>query len=396
MGIRQPQPGENANRLNAKLKHKRIARLWIQRKNLKQEHERIQRNQQVVDVRRRVSRRVVLNRYHEKSEFADVREFLATNAATSHKATEHNNKRTMDAVLVIDKPAGLTSHDVVARVRRLLGERSVGHLGTLDPLATGVLPLLTGRYTRLAQFYTAADKTYEGVIRLGFATDTWDADGEPLGPPQPVKVSLEELQKVAQELSGDIEQQPPKFSAKKIGGVPAYKLARKDREVELKKVRVLVHRFEIHNVEADRASFTAEVSSGTYVRALAHELGQKLEVGAHLAELRRTRSGEFTLDQAVTLDRLAEIKNNGLSHEGKLPDLLSTVSLHPRQILPQIPSVTVNDETAGLIGNGRAVNLPEFSGARQVKVFLGQEELIAIASRIAGTLFQPKVVLRAA
>ena len=302
----------------------------------------------------------------------------------------------MNAVLVIDKPAGLTSHDVVARVRRLLGERSVGHLGTLDPLATGVLPLLTGRYTRLAQFYTAADKTYEGVIRLGFATDTWDADGEPLGPLQPVKVSLEEVRKGAQELSGDIEQQPPKFSAKKIAGVPAYKLARKDREVELKKVRVLVHRFEIHNVQADLASFTAEVSAGTYVRALAHELGRKLGVGAHLAELRRTRSGEFTLDQAVTLDRFAEIKNNGLSHEGKLPDLLSTVSLHPRQILPQIPSVTVNDETAGLIGNGRAVNLPEFSGARQVKVFLGQEELIAIASRIAGTLFQPKVVLRAA
>src|SRR3954469_10052103 len=146
----------------------------------------------------------------------------------------------MDAVLVIDKPAGITSHDVVARVRRLLGERSVGHLGTLDPSATGVLPLLTGRFTRLAQFYTAAEKTYEGVIRLGFATDTWDAEGELLGPPQPVKVSLEELQKASQELIGDIEQQPPKFSAKKIAGVPAYKLARKDREVQLKKVRVHV------------------------------------------------------------------------------------------------------------------------------------------------------------
>jgi len=298
----------------------------------------------------------------------------------------------MDAVLVIDKPVGLTSHDVVARVRRLLGERSVGHLGTLDPLATGVLPLLTGRFTRLAQFYTAADKTYEGVIKLGFATDTWDADGEPLGPPQLVKVSLEELQEKARELAGEIEQQPPKFSAKKIAGVPAYKLARKDREVELKKVQVLVHRFEIHDVQEDRATFTTEVSSGTYVRGLAHELGQKLGIGAHLAELRRTRSGEFNLDQAVTLDRLAEVRNNVSSET----NLLSKISLHPRRLLPQLPSVTVNDETAGLIGNGRAVNLPEFSGARQVKVFLGQEELIAIASRIAGTLFQPKVVLRAA
>lgn len=302
----------------------------------------------------------------------------------------------MDAVLVIDKPAGLTSHDVVARVRRLIGERSVGHLGTLDPLATGVLPLLTGRFTRLAQFYTAADKTYEGVIRLGFATDTWDAEGEPLGPPQPVKVSLEELRSAARELTGELEQQPPKFSAKKIAGVPAYKLARKDREVELKKVRVLVHRFEIHDVQEDRATFTAEVSSGTYVRALAHELGQKLGIGAHVAELRRTRSGEFNLDQAVTLDRLAEIKNNGASREGNFADSLSKISMHPRQILPQIPSVTVNDEIAGLLANGRAVNLPEFSAARQVKVFLGKEELIAIASRIAGTLFQPKVVLIAA
>jgi len=120
-----------------------------------------------------------------------VREFPAEPWPQVLRATEHNNKPSMDAVLVIDKPAGLTSHDVVARVRRLLGERSVGHLGTLDPLATGVLPLLTGRFTRLAQFYTAADKTYEGVIKLGFATDTWDADGEPLGPPQSVKVSLE-------------------------------------------------------------------------------------------------------------------------------------------------------------------------------------------------------------
>ena len=320
-----------------------------------------------------------------------MRELPSTNAhAPGQKATEHNNKPTMDAVLVIDKPAGLTSHDVVARVRRLLGERSVGHLGTLDPMATGVLPLLTGRFTRLAQFYTAADKTYEGVIRFGFATDTWDAEGEPLGPPQLGKVSLEELRNAAQTLTGEIEQQPPKFSAKKIAGVPAYKLARKDRDVKLKKVKVFVHRFEIQNLEGDHARFTAEVSAGTYVRGLADELGQKLGVGAHLADLRRTCSGEFTLDQAVTLERLSEIRKNGLQHERNLPDSLSNISLHPRQILPQIPSVTVNDETAGLIGNGRAVNLPEFSGARQVKVFLGEEELIAIA------LFQPKVVLRAA
>jgi len=310
--------------------------------------------------------------------------------ATGYKTTEHNSKRTMDAVLVIDKPSGLTSHDVVARVRRLLGERSVGHLGTLDPLATGVLPLLTGRFTRLAQFYTAADKTYEGVIRLGFSTDTWDAEGEPIEAAQTVQVSLEQVRKVAEQLTGSIEQQPPRFSAKKIAGVPAYKLARRDREVELKKVPVRVYRFEIHGLEGDRAHFTAEVSAGTYVRSLAHELGQRLGTGAHLSELRRTRSAEFTLDQAVTLDQLAETRT------GEGASLIAQFSLHPRQILPKIPSVTVSQETAGLIANGRAVNLPEFTTARQVKVFLGQQELIAIASRIAGTLFQPKVVLNAA
>jgi len=311
-------------------------------------------------------------------------------------AKEHDSKSPMDAVLVIDKPKGMTSHDVVARVRRLLGERSVGHLGTLDPSATGVLPLLTGRYTRLAQFYGAADKTYEGVIRLGFATDTYDGDGLALGPPQTVQVSLEQLQSVVQQFSGEIEQQPPKFSAKKVSGVPAYKLARKNQEVELKKVRVSVHRFEIREVDGDCARFSAEVSAGTYVRSLAHEVGERLGVGAHLAELRRTASGEFSLAQTVTLERLAEIKEQAARDGASLEELVAEVAVNPRRILPKLPSVTVTQETAGLIANGRAVNLPEFSPARQVKVFIGQEELIAIANRIAGTLFQPKVVLRTA
>lgn len=300
----------------------------------------------------------------------------------------------MDAVLVIDKPAGMTSHDVVARVRKLLNERSVGHLGTLDPSATGVLPLLTGRFTRLAQFFGASTKTYEGIIRLGFATDTYDADGEPLGTPQPVEVSLEELRRVAGTLIGEYDQQPPKFSAKKIAGVPAYKLARKNQEVELKKVKVQVQRFEIQDLDGDRVRFAAEVSSGTYVRSLAHELGVNLGVGAHLSELRRTASGEFILDQAVSLEHLAESKDKAVSAGQEFAEFVAEVSLHPRRILPHLPAVTVNQETAGLISNGRAVNLPEFSGAAQVKVFLGQTELIAIASRIAGTLFQPKVVLR--
>jgi tRNA pseudouridine55 synthase len=300
----------------------------------------------------------------------------------------------MDAILVIDKPPGMTSHDVVARVRRLLGERSVGHLGTLDPLATGVLPLLIGRYTRLAQFFAAADKTYEGVIRLGFATDTYDAEGEPVGPrTKNPKVTLEELQGCARQFVGDIEQTPPRFSAKKIAGVPAYKLARKNREVELKAIRVHVERFEFHTFKSDRAFFTATVSAGTYVRSLAHDLGQQLGVGAHLAELRRTASGEFSLQQAVTLDALEKTRDQAGTGPDSLKDCMARVSLHPRQILPQLPAVTVNSETAGLISNGRAVNLAELSRAPQVKVFEGERRLLAIASRIAGTLFQPKVVL---
>lgn len=299
----------------------------------------------------------------------------------------------MDAVLVIDKPKGMTSHDVVAVVRRLLGERSVGHLGTLDPSATGVLPLLTGRYTRLAQFFGDSRKTYEGTIRLGFATDTYDADGEAIGPAREVKVSLEELQDAAKAFVGEIEQLPPKFSAKKIAGVPAYKLARKNQEVELKKVKVQVYGFEIVDLSGDLARFKSEVSAGTYVRALAHDLGERLGVGAHLAELRRTVSGEFSLEGAVTLDRLADLKDRSASDQAAFHSAVAKVAIHPRRILKHLPAVTANQETAALIANGRAVNLPEFSAARQVKVFIGQDDLIAVASRIAGTLFQPKVVL---
>ena len=201
----------------------------------------------------------------------------------------------MNGVLIIDKPAGMTSHDVVNRVRRILHQPSVGHLGTLDPLATGVLPLVTGNLTRLAQFYGGAEKTYEGVIRFGFATDTYDSDGEPQGPAQTVHVSLEQTREAAGHFVGLIEQMPPPFSAKKIKGVPAYKLARKHQEVDLKPVQVEIKEFEILSAEGDRASFRVRVASGTYVRSIAHEMGQQLGCGAHLESLRRTVLGEFDL-----------------------------------------------------------------------------------------------------
>jgi tRNA pseudouridine55 synthase len=290
----------------------------------------------------------------------------------------------MNGVLIIDKPAGLTSHDVVNRVRRILHERSVGHLGTLDPLATGVLPLVIGNMTRLAQFYASSEKTYEGVIRFGFATDTYDAEGQPIGPPQPVSLSLESVRQLASRFHGVIEQVPPPFSAKKIQGVPAYKLARKKKEFTLKPVRVEVKEFEILTAEGERANFRARVASGTYMRSVAHEMGQQMGCGAHLESLRRISLAEFTLDGAHTLEQL---ENAASAQE---------LFVHPRKILPDFPCITATEGMAARIRSGRTVNLPELSRARQVKVFQGQRELIAIATRVAGTLFHPKIVLAAA
>lgn len=292
----------------------------------------------------------------------------------------------MNAVLIIDKPAGVTSHDVVNRVRRILQQRSVGHLGTLDPLATGVLPLVVGNLTRLAQFYTSSEKSYEGTIRFGFATDTYDAEGDATGPPQKVALSLPQLQEVARHFCGVIEQMPPPFSAKKIHGVPAYKLARKKREVHLEPVQVEIQEFEITEFEKDRADFRAHVASGTYMRTVAHDMGVQLGCGAHLESLRRTRVAEFGLADAHTLEQLEAAGSAG--H-------LDEVCVHSRRLLPEMPSITATDEIAAYVRSGRAVNLPDFSGAKQVKVFYGQSELIAIANRIAGTLFHPKIVLAA-
>src|SRR6516165_4612757 len=212
----------------------------------------------------------------------------------------------LNGVMVVDKPSGWTSHDVVARCRNLLGQRSIGHLGTLDPMATGVLPLMLGRMTRLSQFYAGSEKRYQGVIRLGIETDTYDADGDPGGAEKDVEVSLEELQVAACAFIGRLQQIPPPFSAKKIRGVPAYKLARRKQEVELKPVEVEVYEFNTREWIVPEVHFDCRVSAGTYVRSLAHELGCKLGCGAHLASLRRTAAAEFDLSQAYTLEQIAE------------------------------------------------------------------------------------------
>ncbi len=290
----------------------------------------------------------------------------------------------MNGLLIVNKPAGMTSHDVVATVRRLTGESSVGHLGTLDPMATGVLPLLLGRFTRLAQFFKQDRKRYSGTIRFGFATDTYDADGEAVGECVDPQLTLEEIRQFAENFQGEIDQMPPPYSAKKSGGVPAYKLARQGKAVELRPVRIEIHRFEIPLYRAPNADFTVEVSSGSYIRSIAHEMGELAGCGAHLASLCREQAGEFTLDQAATLEEIAAWQKD---------DALAQRLPHPRLLLPQMPAVTVDENTASRLKNGMACNLSEYSNAPLIKIFTSQRELFAIGRRIAGTLIQPMAVL---
>ncbi len=277
----------------------------------------------------------------------------------------------------------MTSHDVVAIVRRVTGERSVGHLGTLDPMATGVLPLLLGKYTRLAQFFGHAEKHYTGTIRFGFATDTFDAEGTATAEPQPLTKSLAELRELALRFHGELDQMPPVFSAKKIKGVPAHKLARAGKDVPVKPARVTIHSFDLTELDGEVASFTMQVSSGGYVRSVAQELGALAGCGAHLATLRRTQSGDFALAQSIPLDELKSLSPAEI--EVRLP--------HPRWLLPELPPVTVDEQIEGRIRNGMQVNVPEFSAAPLVKIFTGPRDLLAIARRVAGTLVQPIVVL---
>lgn len=289
----------------------------------------------------------------------------------------------MNGLLILDKPGGMTSQDVVTQVRRLTGEDSIGHLGTLDPMATGVLPLLLGRYTRLAQFFSKAEKSYTGSIRFGFSTDTYDSDGEPTSQPQPVELSLEELREAAARFHGEMEQMPPAFSAKKVDGKRAYQLAREGKPVALKPAKIDILHFSIDSLQGDAATFSMKISAGGYVRSVAHELGLALGCGAHLSSLRRTAAGEFSIEEALSVERLAELAAKG-ELEAELP--------HPRHILPEFPSVSVDEMTQGRVRNGNQVNLPEFSSAPLVKIFIGQRHMLAIGKRVAGTLFQPIVV----
>jgi tRNA pseudouridine55 synthase len=251
-------------------------------------------------------------------------------------------------------------------------------------MATGVLPLLLGRYTRLAQFFGRMEKSYTGTIRFGQATDTYDAQGERVGPYTSVSLHTEELRVQAKQFEGELLQTPPAYSAKKIGGRAAYSLARAGKEIELAPVRIQVHEFEIISADGDTAAFRAKVSAGGYIRSLAHDLGQRMGCGAHLASLRRVAAGPFTEEAALTLEEL-----EGLARAGEVEQHLP----HPRTLLPTLPATTADAQTAGRMRNGVMCNLADYSAAPYVKVFANRHDLIGIAQRVAGTLFQPVVVI---
>lgn len=293
----------------------------------------------------------------------------------------------MDGAIVIDKPEGWTSHDVVGKARRITGTKKVGHLGTLDPIATGVLPLVIGRATRLAQFYARSGKIYESAIRFGWATDTYDRAGEPLGAPRAVDIDPAALEQLLDRFRGEFLQTPPPVSAKRVAGRRAYALARKDIAVELAPVPVRVYELTVLSIDGPVVRLRAHCSGGTYMRSIAHELGEALGCGAHLAELRRLASGEFEIEQARTIPQLET-----LAAEGRLIDALVPMA----QLLPAFPSVFVDDLTAAQIRNGRNFNASPFRAqpaAKFVKAVNARGELVAIGEAVLPNLYHPSVVV---
>jgi tRNA pseudouridine55 synthase len=311
----------------------------------------------------------------------------------------------MDGVLIIDKPAGMTSHDVVARVRRIIGERRVGHTGTLDPFATGVLVILVGRATRLAQFLSGAEKEYDALVRLGFATDTGDITGAPIQSTDENVTNQartwpdEYVESALQSLRGEIEQVPPMYSAKKQGGKKLYELARRGQEVERKAVRVTIHSLEVDGripkwKENDDGTTDIRLrvtcSAGTYVRTLAEDFGRQLGVGSHLAELRRTKAGDFSIEKALSLEQLER-----LVIENSLADVLLT----PDLALSRLPFVALSGEDVRRTQQGMSLQLPScLNGvaATTDNIRMRDEtgKLIAVGSYDSeNQLIRPRVVL---
>jgi tRNA pseudouridine55 synthase len=306
----------------------------------------------------------------------------------------------MHGLLVIDKPTELTSHDVVARVRHILRERRIGHTGTLDPFATGVLVLLIGKGTRVAQFLSGEDKEYDAIIRLGYATDTGDRTGKPIAGPQHTKLGKwnePEIQTALASLRGWIDQVPPMYSAKKRDGKKLYELARRGEEVDREPIRVCIHEFTAIKSDGDLIKDNLDgtfdlrarvvCSSGTYVRTLAEDFGKRLSVGAHLAELRRTRVGDFNVDKAVTLDAL----KTGFAEEA-----LGSLLVPLNAALSKLPFLHLSGQDVRNVSHGREVRVDgsNWTDGENVKMCDAEEQLIAIGKYDAGAqLIHPRVVL---
>jgi len=291
----------------------------------------------------------------------------------------------LDGVIVVDKPEGWTSHDVVAKVRRIAATKRVGHLGTLDPIATGVLPLVIGRATRLAQFYTRSDKVYEGLVRFGWSTGSYDRAGVPTSEKRDVVVDAAEIERHLDAFRGELLQTPPAVSAKRIDGKRAYDLARRSVAVELAPVPVHIYELRILAVQGSDALLRAHCSGGTYLRSIAHDLGQAMGCGAHLQELRRLSSGEFDLSQARTIAQL-----ESLAADDRLLDALVPAA----DLLPGFPAVFVDEVAVTEIRHGRNFPASAFrlQPARHVKALSRQGDLVAIGEAVLPHIYHPVVV----
>jgi len=291
-----------------------------------------------------------------------------------------------DGVIVVNKPQDWTSHDVVSKMRGIAGTRRVGHLGTLDPIATGVLPVMIGHATRLARFLENSAKTYDAVVRFGFATSSYDRAGEP-GPVSEVHLTPERLEEALNPMRGEFDQVPPPVSAKKVGGVPAYKLARQNTPVELAPVRITVHDLELKGFDADRARILVSCSTGTYIRSIAHEWGKALGCGAHIEELVRTRSGAFDIARSFTLETLQQMKEEGRLAEAVIP---------LGELPPGMPAAFVDDVTTRQIRQGRDFHVSPFrvnTGAEYVRAIGPDGGLVAIGEIVLPNVYHPIVVM---
>ncbi|HEY0457518.1 MAG TPA: tRNA pseudouridine(55) synthase TruB [Pyrinomonadaceae bacterium] len=306
----------------------------------------------------------------------------------------------MDGILIIDKPEGITSHDVVARCRRILRTKRIGHTGTLDPFATGVVVILVGKATRLAQFLDKDAKEYDAIVRFGFETDTGDRTGtlkDPAVADYQFQISKEEIEAVLPEFRGEIWQTPPMYSAKKVEGKKLYELARKGIEIERQPVKITNYELRITNYDAEKKindpgletldlGLKVSCSAGTYIRVLAEDIGKKIGVGAHLAELRRTKAGKFGIEKAVTLEKLEEI-----AAENKLDEILISMN----EAVSHLAEIKLSAEEAAKIKNGMKLKREsdELKDGENLRLTTA-ENLLAIGFyRAAEKLVQPKLVL---